>query len=970
MRDDKRTRVDEARESAIRTYSIPLSGGILPISIPRYRTRPTTTMSFFLLFRNEFGRNILTPQSLARMKSAEDTIFNHPKHKKFCLVDILPASCSGEKLDCPLPKSILNSRHLYGVYNKENRLCGRKSGSNIVSDAQYAAFLKEVNAGKHDVLLGDDLRNTTVSLIQTVFPVGLPFPGFDRSDSEDVQSEEYDEWTDDMFHKTKDMSTSELDIYMYGLRLSRELFSKEVYKDLAFSGLAILLVFVVLWLHTGSAFLAGIAMAQIFMSFPLAYVIYSYVLQQKYFSGLQVFAVFLLLGIGADDVFVFTDAWKQAALELGPDCDIENRMITAYRRAVRAMTVTSLTTAAAFFITANSPIMPVSTFGVWAGILILVQFSLIISAYPCALVLWQKHIRGRICIVCVMEKPESEEEMPKPFWITCLPQGRLREYFSKQKQEDGHEHRILEQFFHGPWVNGVQRIRVILTLISAIIIGVSLYFCFQLEGPSEEQQLLADDHPITRARFSLSDDFGSGNDDRLYVQVTWGIKDINRAGTSRFKTGDLGAPILDEAFDLKPAASQRHIFNVCKELRQNKKLVDQRKPPLERVRCWIEEFVKWRRKNGRTGFQDYNSDSELVLDIISFATEEVNGEKRNLQYITAQDVMFSSDFTKVISSEIRIFATGLKKRQHKDMWVIYSDWQKELKRLGKQGPPATRETISNADYYWIWQITQREIEESVLKGVGAMLAVTTVVLSITTLNIATSIIATIALVGVISSLLACVYLIGWELGVIESVSAVLSIGYSFDGIAHITTAYSASKETDRFSRTRDALTELGISIVFGIVSTMLSAAMLLPATVLLFKRLSILILMTMSHTALWSFVFLPAMLLTFGPQGNFLSLRPIVKRVLRSKEEESFSDWTNDTSEPRISEELPNNNGRTDKVPDIPSGSSVIKENLEISTSLPIAEIDSTLSGSNDTGDVSSGDSGMYAKLRAGRTSK
>ena len=53
-----------------------------------------------------------------------------------------------------------------------------------------------------------------------------------------------------------------------------------------------------------------------------------------------------------------------------------------WRRAAKAMLVTSSTTAIAFFATGFSKIMPIRTFGYFAGIIVPMNFILVITLYP------------------------------------------------------------------------------------------------------------------------------------------------------------------------------------------------------------------------------------------------------------------------------------------------------------------------------------------------------------------------------------------------------------------------------------------------------------------------------------------------------------------------------------------------------------------------------------------------------------
>lgn len=61
-------------------------------------------------------------------------------------------------------------------------------------------------------------------------------------------------------------------------------------------------------------------------------------------------------------------------------------MAVTFRRAAKAMVATSSTTSAAFFATGLSTIMPISSFGFFAGILIPMNFLLVITFFPAVLV--------------------------------------------------------------------------------------------------------------------------------------------------------------------------------------------------------------------------------------------------------------------------------------------------------------------------------------------------------------------------------------------------------------------------------------------------------------------------------------------------------------------------------------------------------------------------------------------------------
>ena len=102
---------------------------------------------------------------------------------------------------------------------------------------------------------------------------------------------------------------------------------------------------------------------EIIISLGSAMGLYRLFLDVEWFGVLNFLSLFVMLGIGADDIFVLVDAWKQSAFRYPPG-DLESRMVWTLHRSARAMAVTSFTSAAAFFAGAVSVIPPLRLFGV------------------------------------------------------------------------------------------------------------------------------------------------------------------------------------------------------------------------------------------------------------------------------------------------------------------------------------------------------------------------------------------------------------------------------------------------------------------------------------------------------------------------------------------------------------------------------------------------------------------------------
>jgi len=162
------------------------------------------------------------------------------------------------------------------------------------------------------------------------------------------------------------------------------------------------LFFVLLYMcfHTGSLSLGLLGMVMILLSLPLAIFFYI-LLRVQYFAMIHVLAVFIVLGIGADDIFVFADAWRQSAsMDREISASLTRRMNFAYSRTAQAVFNTSFTTAVAFIATGVSPVMPVAAFGYYAAIAILMNYVLAVTFLPASFIIWEIYFRKARLVGC------------------------------------------------------------------------------------------------------------------------------------------------------------------------------------------------------------------------------------------------------------------------------------------------------------------------------------------------------------------------------------------------------------------------------------------------------------------------------------------------------------------------------------------------------------------------------------------
>jgi protein dispatched 1 len=140
-----------------------------------------------------------------------------------------------------------------------------------------------------------------------------------------------------------------MDVLFAGSGVTQCIIMQYLLHDMTLAIGSLSFVVVCMLAQTKSGWLTFCAISQILASFPMAMLIYGPIIGIPYFGIFNVLAIFIILAIGCDNVFVFTDAFKQS-MQAGPEVTktIVSRLSWAYRRAVSAMFVTSFTTFTAF----------------------------------------------------------------------------------------------------------------------------------------------------------------------------------------------------------------------------------------------------------------------------------------------------------------------------------------------------------------------------------------------------------------------------------------------------------------------------------------------------------------------------------------------------------------------------------------------------------------------------------------------
>ena len=304
----------------------------------------------------------------------------------------------------------------------------------------------------------------------------------------------------------------------YALLFQLGEFERTMNGDLPMTFLAVMFVFGYITIHTRSLFLSSMAMIQILFSLPVSYTVYKYVWGIPFFSQLHILAIFLVLGVGADDVFVISDAWKETLFSVDPSDATKGtpldrtdsavakeyhrqRLRFAYGRTVVAVFNTSFTTAMAFVSTGISPIMSIATFGWFAATCIVMNYVITITWYPAVIIVKERYVDYWWRRKC----SSSKEVENNPFGLP-----------SKYPVPPSNESCVVRCFksCYVPMMTkpvGPLPARAIPFAIAVVLIGYmaqATYFTLQLSPPNEEEQFFPADHMFWTPKSSYRQSHG------------------------------------------------------------------------------------------------------------------------------------------------------------------------------------------------------------------------------------------------------------------------------------------------------------------------------------------------------------------------------------------------------------------------------------------------------------------------------
>ena len=745
------------------------------------------------------------------------------------------------------------------------------------------------------------LRATTV--------YGRPVAGYeDNNDRPDEQTRLWRRFEQDFFGRyTRHFGTrgpgpyresgfqGELEVLIAasGSSISDEL-RAVVNRYFLFFGFAVVAVTLMLWLQLSSLKLALCAVAQILGSLPLGIVVYQHLFGITKLTELTLLSGILTVGIGADDVIVYTDAWRLAHAK-PRDARLRETLAVVGLSLIN----TSFTSAIGFLSLAFLPVPSLGCFGVLSAVMILSDLVLTLTLWPACVLLAERRCAppvrpsaARHTRASAPEQPASSQPASSISSITPIlsisscasaPRrrvaGRVARLMARLR---GSVSRACGAYARGlAWSEGHRLFKpVSLALLAASVFTVGGFAAaatnVQLEDQFFPQGFLKASHVLERFTV-MSDEFGGQS--TMRGVVVFGLRALDRRGVDMFKlTAERGVVQWDEEMRLEEPTTQQALLALARRLRGARCTVAacNMHPTLLKpgapVDFFLEAWADELRTQGRGLPHGDAFEPQLRAWLAtprgaahSNSAGMVHGKLRFVQLLFTSTTLDVGEFVR---------ASSLNQLQAR--------WREEFDgAAAREAIPALARGfvvfpggIAGCDecdpHRVLSRVAQYQLIPTMLQAVQSSLAVCIVaclvLVSLTVRSLRLGIFSACSVVSILAVLLGCIPSLGWNVGLSEMGGMMLCVGFCVDYTLHLACAFHHSAAPTREARVAEAAERMGPSVLGGGLTTVCAVVFLLPGDLMTIFKLAVLLLLTIGISLAGAFgLFLPLCAL-FGPE--------------------------------------------------------------------------------------------------------
>jgi 5-methyltetrahydrofolate--homocysteine methyltransferase len=636
---------------------------------------------------------------------------------------------------------------------------------------------------------------------------------------------------------------------------------KVLLHDIVFAFISSAVTIIAIIIHTKSPWLTLFGLLQILISIPWAYFFYHFVVGLSFFPVLNLIALFISAALGADDLFVACDKWKNSRIQ-NPMASTEEIAIMTLPDAAGAMLLTTATTFVAFIGTTVCPVAPIYCFAVFCGLTVAFNYVLNCTFVFPALCIYDKWLQNGMEHWLIAFKPKTHN----------LSEDKNSEEQVQQSSNDRENqdmnsnvsliHRILLRLYRF-----IHKFSVPLLVIFSTVTCVSVVFGSKIPQPEDNLvRLLPPNNEYEEFhQWSLRLLENQILYDRgTMVDIFWGLQ---RGDTGAINNPDTLSKLnLDSGFEPSSIDAQIYLMDFCNRIYQN----EFAKRPYSEYECSMNRFNNWLNLQSSlpigeqaTDFMKFcNGATSLPMNeddfhacIIYYSKEKLDtmivsnakaGKVKIIQDIVLSTARLSSNYT-VLDTE-------------------YNKFEKYVLSERSTAPEGVDNFFHSSSTWW-WYDTVTRIQSAALTAAAIAIGFSAGLVLIVSRSFLLTVFSGVCILFVLAITAATlVGIFSWTLGFLESICFSILIGISCDFVIHLGHSYSRIPGTvDRNERTKNALIHMGPSILAAALTTFTSAIFMLFCEIKFFPLFASILLFTIVYAVIASMIYYIVLSDLFGP---------------------------------------------------------------------------------------------------------
>jgi len=212
----------------------------------------------------------------------------------------------------------------------------------------------------------------------------------------------------------------------------------------------------------------------------------------------------------------------------------------------------------------------------------------------------------------------------------------------------------------------------------------------------------------------------------------------------------------------------------------------------------------------------------------------------------------------------------------------FDAWEKKTDELNAAASAGFNKGYHTSEE-WVRNDFHAQLKNTALSSIGLSLLLAFVVLTLFTGNLLIALLACISIGSIVLGICAFIVWSGWSLGVIESVNLAVLVGMSVDYVVHLAHAFTHAHADTRQEKAQIALTEIGVSVLSGAVSTFGAGVFMVCCQNQFFYQFGLFILIAIFLSFFFSIGFFMTLCAILGPVGSMGDVSCICKRLCGKK---------------------------------------------------------------------------------------